>query len=116
MWKNDIWFDDGVSPPSPTELKRTKDRARAALRYAVRQGKIKRGACVICHKKAVDGHHDDYSKPLEVIWLCRQCHAKFHRKHGFYQGADSAVDSAYKAVVPDKAMLAFIDKLNAGNI
>lgn len=27
----------------------------------------------------VDGHHEDYSKPLEVLWLCRQCHANIHQ-------------------------------------
>lgn len=27
----------------------------------------------------VDGHHEDYSKPLEVLWLCRPCHANIHQ-------------------------------------
>ena len=36
--------------------------------------------CSECHeKKKLSGHHDDYSKPLEVRWLCTRCHNKFHQ-------------------------------------
>ena len=30
----------------------------------------------------LDGHHENYSKPLEVIWLCRDCHIREHRRDG----------------------------------
>ena len=28
----------------------------------------------------VEAHHEDYSKPLEVVWLCRLCHMHRHNK------------------------------------
>lgn len=34
--------------------------------------------------RELDGHHEDYSKPLEVIWLCRICHKKEHNRDGQY--------------------------------
>lgn len=42
---------------------------------AIRAGKITRKPCEICSNHKTDAHHDDYSKPLEVIWLCRKHHA-----------------------------------------
>lgn len=59
-----------------------KNKARIILRYAVKIGKVKRGNCVsvfsdICKGK-VEAHHPDYSKPLEVMWLCRKHHSNLH--------------------------------------
>ena len=53
-----------------------KYNAHSKLHYAIKTGKIKRpNKCSNCSKKCKpEGHHDDYNKPLEVIWLCRQCH------------------------------------------
>lgn len=54
-----------------------KQLTRLKLNYAVRSGKIIRPKqCPHCNKKAkIQAHHSDYSKPLDVIWTCRQCHS-----------------------------------------
>lgn len=57
--------------------------ARYTLRYAIFSGRIKRGACRDCGKPNADAHHEDYSKPLEVVWLCRKHHGITHRKHKY---------------------------------
>ena len=64
------------------ESNREKLRAEGKLDYAVSTGKINRPEeCSICHKKCIPhGHHYDYSKPLDVIWVCEVCHAKLHAK------------------------------------
>ena len=60
--------------------------ARRALKLYVRNGTIvKPDFCQECMadtpKEKLHGHHDDYSKPFDVIWLCSWCHAKKHRKY-----------------------------------
>ena len=57
---------------------RIKIIARAYLNVYIRRGKIKKQDCAICLKKA-EGHHHDYSKPLEVDWLCRKHHLEKHK-------------------------------------
>lgn len=55
-----------------------KFKARQRVNAAVRYSKlVKPDACEWCGttNTVLDGSHDDYSKPLEVEWLCRQCHA-----------------------------------------
>jgi hypothetical protein len=58
---------------------RTKQLARTALNYRLTKGDIERQPCEICGAKA-EAHHDDYSKPFDVRWLCRAHHCELHRQ------------------------------------
>jgi len=65
-------------------LKRIKIKTKAhnTMNYAIRVGKLRRGACDVCGStERIEGHHEDYSKPLNVSWLCKKHHAVLHRKH-----------------------------------
>lgn len=56
-----------------------KNAAKVAVMMAVRSGKLLRQPCEVCGAKRSHAHHNDYSKPLEVIWLCPQHHGERHR-------------------------------------
>lgn len=58
---------------------REKYLAHKAVEYAVKVGRLVRGPCEVdgCEGKS-HAHHDDYSKPLEVRWLCQKHHEKQH--------------------------------------
>ena len=58
-----------------------KRAAHLAVRNAVKHGALPRVStcdCVDCGVPAVNYHHEDYSKPLEVEPLCKKCHVKRH--------------------------------------
>jgi hypothetical protein len=57
-----------------------KYRARNAVNNAIRDGRLARRVCETCGKKA-EAHHEDYSKPLDVKWLCVLHHHERHRKY-----------------------------------
>lgn len=69
-----------------TKRNQTEQREKYVSRYqasnAEKLGKLSRPAvCQDCGKEGrVDGHHPDYSKPLEITWLCKRCHGLRHRK------------------------------------
>ena len=56
-----------------------KYQAHITVRMALYHGKIKRTGCIICGEKA-QAHHENYSKPLEVMWLCQAHHAEHHMR------------------------------------
>lgn len=63
-----------------------KIKARKLYRIALNKGKLIKKPCKVCGTDNVEGHHIDYSKPLEVMWLCRKHHRQWHSEHGFAKG------------------------------
>ena len=59
---------------------RKKERARGMVNKRVQSGKIiKPDKCSKCGKRGyVEAHHDDYDKPLDVTWVCKDCHINIH--------------------------------------
>lgn len=56
-----------------------RTRAHKFIALMVKNGLIHVESCEVCNEEKTDAHHDDYSKPEEIRWLCRKCHAKHHR-------------------------------------
>ena len=62
-----------------------KFKAQGVVRYAMRKGVLLPQPCEICEDVLVNAHHDDYSNPLQVRWLCRFHHIEFHKQRGDYR-------------------------------
>lgn len=53
--------------------------AHQQVAAAIKRGELTRPEVCGCGNSGpIHGHHPDYSKPLEVIWLCRSCHRQLH--------------------------------------
>jgi hypothetical protein len=61
--------------------------ARYAVSTAIRCGKLVKAPCVECGEPKVQAHHLDYSKALDVVWLCMKHHRDLHRKYPVALGA-----------------------------
>lgn len=68
--------------------KRADGAAQNLVETAISQGVIDRKSqCEECGstgtfkdgRSAIQAHHDDYNKPLEVRWLCQKCHHTWHK-------------------------------------
>lgn len=57
-----------------------KRRAAYLTSNAIRDGRLIPQPCEKCSDPGAEAHHDDYSKPLEVRWLCREHHLEHHGK------------------------------------
>ena len=53
-------------------------KANIVVGNALRDGKLQKDPCHICGRFDVEGHHPDYDRPLDVVWLCTPHHKEVH--------------------------------------
>lgn len=83
-WKGGISKDNYRYKKRQVKKYPKRARARSIVAKAKRTGKLIPKPCLVCGaSQDIQAHHEDYNKPLEVIWLCRSCHRDLHeaRKH-----------------------------------
>ena len=61
--------------------KRKRNYAHKLVYRAVKSGKLCKG--ILCEEcgildNSLSGHHEDYDRPLDVVWLCGHCHGVRH--------------------------------------
>lgn len=54
--------------------------AMIAVRNALRTGTLNPEPCAVCGETTTDAHHEDYNKPLDIVWLCRSHHRLRHEE------------------------------------
>ena len=60
-----------------------KDRAKTIANNAIKSGVLKKkDNCEVCNadggETGLIKHHEDYNRPLFIMWLCRSCHSVIH--------------------------------------
>lgn len=90
---------EGFTPPPDDQRKQNERRARKraigeqtfdpvkkhaqnSAGAAIRHGVMDRQPCEICGAEPAEAHHDDYSQPRSVRWLCRVHHEEHHHPQG----------------------------------
>jgi ribosomal protein S27AE len=56
-----------------------KRKAHIIVGNALRNGLLKKEKCITCGSMESLAHHEDYNKPMNILWLCRKCHAMRHK-------------------------------------
>jgi hypothetical protein len=75
------YYGDTLTPEQARAVlleERFREKARDIALEAFKTGKLKQENCYICDAVRTEMHHEDYSKPLDVMWLCKRCHTAVH--------------------------------------
>lgn len=67
-----------------------REGARQTVKWAMRFGILEKEPCCHCGLEA-EAHHEDYDKPLDVVWLCRAHHGARHRELRELEGDDRLI-------------------------
>jgi len=72
----------GISVVLLDQILHPKEKERIShylVMKAIKKGTLKRLPCEKCGNEKTHAHHSDYSKPLDVIWLCPKHHRELHK-------------------------------------
>lgn len=73
-----VWVGGRLSTKNWTKKNPHKRRAQKMIEWRIKTNQMERGACAVCGSLDSVAHHSDYSKPLDVAWLCGQHHRERH--------------------------------------
>jgi len=71
-----------VATKTYREKNPNKSKAHGKVAYEIKLGNLTQKPCEVCGDTKVHGHHDDYSKALDVRWLCSKHHNEWHTQNG----------------------------------
>lgn len=57
-----------------------RQKAHSMVANAIKNGSLVRELCCRCGSEKSLAHHEDYDKPLDVMWLCQACHKQRHKE------------------------------------
>ncbi len=55
-----------------------RKKTRRKTNDLLKKGIIQKQPCVVCGKHDMIAHHEDYSRPNDVICICEEHHKKYH--------------------------------------
>jgi hypothetical protein len=91
--RNDAALQLEKNKLNPEWLDKEKERARlkqlklkgkpriiiyAEIKRKITNGEINKLPCAVCGNAKAQGHHEDYSKPFDLVWLCIRHHQYRH--------------------------------------
>ena len=95
-WKGGVSTDNMRYRRRQLERWPEREHARRLTRAEIAAGRLVPLPCEVCGEAKAQAHHDEYSKPLDVRWLCVEHHRAHHGGH-----ATGRVQR--EAVVPGRA-------------